>query len=75
MDEREILIEQAISAHRPSDPGGPIRPHPAWLDLPAEDRVRVFDETVRARAIEAALDPDGLSTTARAALARIRRGG
>ncbi|MBI2892170.1 MAG: hypothetical protein HYY06_01360 [Deltaproteobacteria bacterium] len=74
MDERELLIEEAIGAHRPSDPGGPIRPHPAWLDLPPGDRLIAFAATLRARAIEAALDPDALSTTARCVLARILRG-
>lgn len=71
--EREGLIEQAIGAHRPADPGGPIRPHPAWCDLAPDDRRAAFDEAVRARSLEAAIDPEGLSTTARAVLARIAR--
>ncbi len=71
--ERQRLIEQAASAFRPRDPlDGRARPHPAWLDLDAAGRQEAFDEAARARRLEAALDPDGLSTTAHAVLARIR---
>jgi len=74
MNDRERLIEEAASAWRPRDPrDGRARPHPAWLDLDPADRVAAFDEAARARRLEAALDPAGLSTTARAVLARIRR--
>jgi len=66
------LAEQALSAWRPRDRDGAVRGHPAWHDLDADGRRRVYDETARLRAIEAALDPDGLSSTARAVLARIR---
>jgi hypothetical protein len=73
-DDREILIEQAASAFRDRDPrDGRARPHPAWLDLDADGRARAFDVATQLRALEAALDPEGLSTTARAVLARIRR--
>lgn len=69
----EELIEQAASAFRPRDPrDGRARPHPAWLDLDETGRQAAFDEAARARPLEAALDPAGLSTTARAVLARIR---
>jgi len=70
-------IEQAASAWRPRDPRtGRARPHPAWLDLDAGGRAAAFDAAAQARALEAALDPDQLSTTARAVLSRIngRRG-
>lgn len=70
--ERERLLEEAIGAYRGTDPGGVILPHPAWCDLPAADRVEVYEQTLRARALEAALDPEGLSTTAHAVLARLR---
>lgn len=73
MDERELLIEQATTAWRPRDPDGRIRAHPAWCDLDAAARERLFGETREARALERALDPQGLSTTARAVLARIDR--
>ncbi len=68
----ELLIERVVSAHRERDPLGALRGHPAWYDLSLENRVRAYEETVRSRALEAALDPQGLSTTARALLARIR---
>lgn len=71
-DERDLLVEQAASAFRPRDPrDGRARPHPAWQDLDADGRRRAFAVATRQRALEAALDPDGLSTTARAVLARL----
>ena len=45
----------------------------AWHDLAPEDRVTAARETMVLRQMEAALDPDGLSTTARSVLARINR--
>jgi hypothetical protein len=70
--EREALIEAVLTAHRPRDPHGEIRPSAAFHDLDADGRAAAFDAALEARAMEAALDPDGLSTTARAVLARIR---
>jgi len=72
MTARELLVEAAVTAWRPRDRSGAIRPHPAWADLDADGRREVYEATVRARALEAALDPDDLSSTARAALARVR---
>jgi len=74
-DEREALVEQAAGAWRPRDPLGTIRPHPAWHDLDEAGRVASFDLAADLRRLEAAADPDGLSTTARAVLASIRRAG
>jgi hypothetical protein len=71
-DDREALIEAVAGAWRPRDPLGEIRAHPAWHDLDGAGREAAFEATLAARAIEAALDPDGLSTTGRAVLARIR---
>ena len=71
-DERELLIEQATAAWRPEPGRGGLRGHPAWYDLDDEGRREVFERTRQARAMEAALDPEGLSTTGRAVLARIR---
>ena len=72
--EREVLIEQAVTAWRPRDArGGRVRAHPAWLDLDEVGRVEAFEEAGRARRMEAALDAEGLSSTAKAVLARIRR--
>jgi hypothetical protein len=73
-DDRESLIERAAAAFRPRDPrDGRARPHPAWLDLDAAGREEAFAVAERLRALEAAIDPDGLSTTARAVLARLRK--
>ncbi|MBN2496805.1 MAG: hypothetical protein JXR96_19600 [Deltaproteobacteria bacterium] len=71
---REELIELAAAAWRPRDVDGGIRAHPAWHDLDAADRERAFELSVTWRRIESALDPEGLSSSARAVLARIRRG-
>ncbi len=73
-EERELLIEAAASAHRPRDPHGVIRPHKAWLDLDADGRTEAFEVAERLREFEAAIDPEGLSTTGRAVLDRIRKG-
>jgi hypothetical protein len=69
---REILIEAAAGAWRPARPGGGVGAHPAWHDLDASGREEAFRAARAARKIEAALDPEGLSSTARAVLARIR---
>ncbi len=69
--DQEILLEQAASAHRPRAPDGRVLSHPAWHDLDAEGRRAAFDAALLLRRLEAALDPQGLSTTARAVLARL----
>lgn len=70
-----LLVEQVAGAHRvPARPFGEIPYHPAWHDLGAAGRERAFERAVALRVAEAALDPDGLSTTARAVLARISGG-
>ena len=70
--ETDLLVEQALSAWRPRDPDGTLRPHPAWADLDPDSRARLFEEAAISRRLEAALDPEGLSTTARAVMARTR---
>jgi hypothetical protein len=65
------LIEQVAGAYRPPS-RDELRYHPAWHDLDAAGRARAFELARSLRAMEAALDPEGLSTTARAVLARIR---
>jgi len=65
-----LLIEQVASAHRPPA-RDELRYHPAWHDLGAPARVRAYELARALRRIEAALDPEELSTTARAVLARI----
>ncbi|MCX4240454.1 hypothetical protein [Paraliomyxa miuraensis] len=69
-----LLIEQVVSAWRPRDADGGVRAHPAWHDLPDTLREEAARQTRRQRRMEAALDPDGLSGTAKAVLARIRGG-
>lgn len=71
-DRRELLVEAAVSAHRPARSDGQVPFHPAFLDLDAKGRVEVYEATMLARRIEAALHPEGLSTTALAVLKRIR---
>ena len=72
--EEELLVEQVASAHRtPPRAFGDLAYHPAWHDLPPAARERAFERALALRVAEAALDPDGLSTTARAVLARLRR--
>ena len=66
----ELLIEQVASAYRPV-PRDELRYHPRWHDLGAAGRERAFARAKALRELEAALDPDGLSTTARAVLERI----
>ena len=66
------LIEEVAGAYRPRSTDE-LRYHPAWHDLDAGGRTRAYERARAQRPLEAALDPDGLSTTARAVLARIRR--
>ncbi|MEP7119989.1 MAG: hypothetical protein ABJE95_03725 [Byssovorax sp.] len=73
--DREALIEALAGAYRARDPHGAISSHPAFFDLDDAGRIEAFEAAQRLRVVEAALDPDGLSTTARAVLARIRAAG
>lgn len=70
----EALVEEVVSAYRERSVFGEIRPSPAFYDLDDDGRLRAFEEANRARAMESALDPQGLSTTAHALLARIKAG-
>jgi hypothetical protein len=70
--EEEALIEAATSAFRQHGAEG-VRSHPAWHDLGDDGRLAAFEATVRARRLEAARDPEGLSSTAHAILAKIQR--
>lgn len=71
--EQNLLIEQVTSAWRSRGVDGDVRAHPAWHDLDVRGREDAFAATVLQRALEAAADPRGLSTTAHAVLGRIRR--
>ncbi len=68
---RLALIEAAVTAYRARDAAGTIRCSPAWRDLDPTDREIAFDLQLESRLLERALDPDGLSATARAVLARM----
>jgi hypothetical protein len=70
-DEEAALIEQVASSHRPPS-REELRYHPAWHDLGPDARQHAHDLAAALRGLEAALDPEGLSTTARAVLARLR---
>ena len=69
-EEEDLLVEQVASAYRPPSLDE-LRYHPAWHDLDAAARERAFDLARAVRPLEAALDDDGLSSTARAVLQRI----
>lgn len=71
-EETELLIAQVTSAYRATDPAGQISAHPAWHDLTEDERRQAFDETERLRTMEAAMDSQGLSNSARRVLERIR---
>lgn len=68
----ENLIEAAVTACRPVAPSGELTFHPAFFDLDAAGRERLFVATAQQRALERALASDGLTTTAEAVLQRIR---
>lgn len=68
---REAEIEKVVGAFRERRHDGDIAFHPSWYDLDSGDRRLAFEQGCLQRSIEAALDPDGLSQTARAVLARI----
>jgi hypothetical protein len=71
-DPNASIEEDVAGAWRPRGPGGGARFHPGWYDLDEAARLRAFDAASANRAIEAALDPAGLSSTGRAVLRRIR---
>ena len=68
----DALVEEVVSAYRERDAFGEVRSSAAFHDLDEEGRLRAFRDAMEARSMEAALDPEGLSTTARAILGRIR---
>lgn len=72
--EEELLVEQVASAERPRSRDS-LRYHRAWHDLDDAARVRAHEIARATRKVEAALDPDGFSTTTRAVLARIANTG
>jgi hypothetical protein len=69
--DQERLLEQACGAYRPRAPDGTVLGSPAWHDLHPAGRRAAFETALVQRRLEAALDAEGLSTTARAVLERI----
>jgi hypothetical protein len=65
------LIEQLTSAYRARRHRGEVAFSPAFYDLGPDAREAAFEHARATRALEAALDPEGLSSTAHAVLARI----
>jgi len=72
-EDRELLIEETAGAFRPVRQGT-VGSLAAWHDLDEEGRREAHARAERLRRLEAAMDPEGLSSTARAVLARIQRG-
>ena len=64
----EQLLEAATSAFRRPDREGRIAPSPHWADLSPAQRHELFERVLESRALEAAMDDDGLSSTARTVL-------
>ncbi len=69
----EELIEELAGAHRTS--ADDVRFHPAFYDLDEAGRLEAHRRALVLRQLEAAVDPDGRSTTVHAVLARIRDAG
>ena len=70
---RQGQAEAAATAFRERDVTGRILPSADWADLPPEDRDLLFDLQLESRRLERAIDPEALSSTARAVLGRVRR--
>jgi hypothetical protein len=70
-DDAEVLLEAATGAFRERDTFGRLKPSPAWADLSPAQREQLFDRQMKARFLERAIDPQGLSSSARAVLDRI----
>ena len=73
--DREVLFEQVVAAERGSDPRGGVVSAPAFHDLEPAERAAAFEETLRQRALERAVDAAGLTGTVRAVMARLRHRG
>ena len=67
-DDRERLLEEVTTAWRAGGATG-LTFHPAWHDLDEEGRREAFERTALLRALESALDADGLSSTGRRVMA------
>ena len=70
-DNQELLIERVVSAYRERDLRGLMGSEAAFFDLDDAGRLEAFEATLTQRALERALHPKGLSTTAQAVMERI----
>lgn len=68
--DRELAIEATASAWRPESARA-LPVHPAWLDLDEQAREEAFAAAQMARAMEAALDARGWSSTVHTILHRL----
>lgn len=69
--EDALLFEQVLSAYRARGVDGAVKSHPAWHDLGDTARREAFEETLVLRRLEAAMDPQGYSSTVKALLSRL----
>jgi hypothetical protein len=69
-EDESDLIEEVAGAFRPRDPRE-VGTLPTWHDLSPAARDAAFTLSVQLRKVEAALDPNGRSSTVRAVLARL----
>lgn len=71
-DERDedAMIEELAGAHRERDPRE-LRYHPVFYDLSEDGRREAHVRALASRRLEAALDPEGWSSTVHAVLGRI----
>jgi hypothetical protein len=67
------MLEAAVTARRPLSSRREVRFHPAFFDLDAAGHDGLFARTWQQRKMAQALDPRGLSSTANAVVARLRR--
>ena len=72
-DPQNELIEAAVAVFRERNPFGRILAAPAWWDLSPGDRELLFERQLQSRLMERALDTNGLSSTVRAVLGRLRQ--
>jgi hypothetical protein len=71
-DPKEILMEAAVSAYRERNASGRIVASPAWWDLPPDSRNELYERQLQSRLLERAIAPDGMSTTVRSILKRLK---
>jgi hypothetical protein len=67
----DSLIEQLAGAYRSSGIAGEVQAHRAFYDLDEAGRRQAYERSLVLRPIEAALDPEGFSSTVRAVLGQI----